>query len=97
MVQKFFIRKISIRFCNNISSNLLLKSKGVPQGSMLGPLLFIIFIDGIKELILKGSFHLFADDIALIYTEKNCTVRNVYCRFVIVALKITNFTTNVLT
>jgi Reverse transcriptase (RNA-dependent DNA polymerase) len=36
----------------------------------LGPLLFILFIDDIKELNLKGSLHLFADDIALVYKEQ---------------------------
>lgn len=41
---------------------------GVPQGSHLGPLLFILFIDDIKNVIKHSQILLFADD-AKIYKE----------------------------
>lgn len=42
-------------------------SAGVPQGSILGPLLFLFYINSITDLQLKGNLQLYADDIALVY------------------------------
>ncbi len=38
----------------------------VVQGSKLGPLLFVLFINDIVSLPLNGKLYLFADDITLI-------------------------------
>lgn len=41
---------------------------GVPQGSVLGTTLFLLFIDSLKLLNTSGTKYMYADDIAMIYS-----------------------------
>lgn len=46
-------------------------SFGVPQGSVLGPLLFLIYKNDIPNCSEIFYFHLFPDDTNLIYADKS--------------------------
>jgi retron-type reverse transcriptase len=56
---------------DNTDSEMLRMTCGVPQGSTLGPLLFLLYINDMPNCSKKLSFRIFADDTNVFYSCKS--------------------------
>lgn len=51
---------------DNVKSSLTL---GVPQGTVLSPILFIIYVRGLSNLLVDGSLYSYTDDTAILVSD----------------------------
>ena len=70
-LQSYLRNRKQAIFVNDKWSNFEPINCGVPQGSILGPLLFIIYINDFPKCCPNVTTYLFADDANFIYSKKN--------------------------
>lgn len=68
--------KVTLKIDNNVlkfaisASNFNMMKYGVPQGTVLGAILFILYLNNILQAVFKGHIDSFADDTAVIYKSQ---------------------------
>lgn len=67
IIQSYLTNRMQYVVVNGFKSYLNPIKIGVPQGSNIGPLLFLSFINDLGNLTLRGTSRLFADDTAIFY------------------------------
>ena len=68
MTQHF---KSHLPLFDGVTSNTVPVTSGVPQGTVLVPILFLIYINDFPEYLTHSKLRLFADD-SIIYKEITC-------------------------
>ena len=72
-IYNYLIEREQFVIVNNDISKVAYVRSGVPQGSVLGPLLFLILIDSISQVNLKCNLGIFANDTRAIHEIASMT------------------------
>ena len=71
-LESYLSGRKQLTLINNTESDLMDEGEyGVPQGSVLGPLFFLLYINDIKSAIKTSYFHLYADDTIIIQSASS--------------------------
>ena len=73
-VKNYLTNRQQFTVVNSVESSLHNVSCGVPQGSVLGPLLFLVYINDINNAVQNNQLKLFADDTNLFIFDRDIVI-----------------------
>nr|CAI5857716.1 unnamed protein product [Callosobruchus analis] len=66
--------------CSNAVSDLISVQRGVPQGTVLGPILFLLYVNQLTDILPANQYTAYADDISLLVSSKDDVNLQKRCR-----------------
>ena len=72
-IKNYLYNRRQYTVVNNVSSDVETINCGVPQGSVLGALLYLVYLNDISNVVHDSRLKLFADDTNLFIFGKNLT------------------------
>ena len=69
--ESYLVQRFQQTLANGIMSDKLEVYCGVPQGSILGPLLFLIYVNDLPRVIKFSTVHMYADDTVIYLSGRN--------------------------
>src|SRR5688572_21145536 len=71
--KSYLIGRKQFTVVNEVDSTVKMTTCGIPQGTVLGPLLFLLFVNDISNSVTKSQVKLFADESNLFVISNNIT------------------------
>jgi len=70
-IEDFLTSRTQTVIIDGVQSDKIHVTSGVPQGTVLGPILFLVYINDFSEYIQHSTLRLFADDSTIYKTIQN--------------------------
>ena len=78
LIKSYLTNRKHYTHINGVDSNTLTSTHGIPQGSVLGSLLFVIYVSDMSRIIQHSEMHHSVDDKNLLYSNNSIKKINRY-------------------